>query len=346
LKRRELPLCALALAMPVKGAEQPPSQQDALRIPLREGLMIVSAVNNGGADFESIKRVTRIDASGVHVTYAAEAATVGNRAQRVEVGRTILLADLEAAHDYQWGFFPGTAQTYPGSTAIGVSAGVLDELHRLGQTRLRTPRGVDAGMLDGSVVRVGRGAVAFKVIVNDLPVDLPAVHARGRLGGQAAELWILDDRLNPLALRWTIGERRLQVIRLSFPPEKSSPSARIERALANDGRAPVYGIRFGFESDRIQDESEPVLREIAMALEQNPGLSLGLEGHTDNIGSDPSNLELSMRRAAAVKKALVERYQVDARRLRAIGYGASRPKDTNDTLEGRARNRRVELVKE
>jgi OOP family OmpA-OmpF porin len=80
-------------------------------------------------------------------------------------------------------------------------------------------------------------------------------------------------------------------------------------------------------------------------MRQNPSWSLGVEGHTDNIGGDPYNLDLSRRRAAAVKQALVLQYKVDANRLDTSGYGASRPKDTNATLEGRARNRRVELTR-
>ena len=95
----------------------------------------------------------------------------------------------------------------------------------------------------------------------------------------------------------------------------------------------------------LKEESDTVLTEIAKVLQQNPAWSLAVEGHTDNIGDDASNLDLSRRRAAAVKQALVARYNVDGKRLQTNGYGASRPKDTNNTLEGRARNRRVELAK-
>ena len=72
---------------------------------------------------------------------------------------------------------------------------------------------------------------------------------------------------------------------------------------------------------------------------------LGIGGHTDSIASDAYNLDLSTRRAAAVKAALTTSYAVDPQRLTTAGYGESRPKDRNDTLEGRARNRRVELVR-
>jgi outer membrane protein OmpA-like peptidoglycan-associated protein len=120
---------------------------------------------------------------------------------------------------------------------------------------------------------------------------------------------------------------------------------RIEADLAKTGRSVIYGIYFDFASDRIKEESEPVLAEIAQVLRQNPTWNLSVEGHTDNIASDAYNLNLSQRRAAAVKAALTGRYKVAGGRLSTTGFGESSPKDTNATLEGRARNRRVELVK-
>ena len=89
-----------------------------------------------------------------------------------------------------------------------------------------------------------------------------------------------------------------------------------------------------------------MLREIADALNHNTAWKLRVEGHTDNIGGDQYNLELSQRRAEAVKLALVTRYHIAATRLTPQGFGATRPKEPNDTLAGRARNRRVELVRE
>jgi outer membrane protein OmpA-like peptidoglycan-associated protein len=88
-----------------------------------------------------------------------------------------------------------------------------------------------------------------------------------------------------------------------------------------------------------------ILNEIAQVMRQHPDWRLGVEGHTDNIGGDAFNLDLSKRRAAAVKQALVTQYNVASGRLSTSGSGASSPVETNDTIEGRARNRRVELVR-
>jgi outer membrane protein OmpA-like peptidoglycan-associated protein len=108
----------------------------------------------------------------------------------------------------------------------------------------------------------------------------------------------------------------------------------------------VYGIYFELGSDALRDESEAVLTEIAEVMRRNPQWKLGIHGHTDAIGSDASNLDLSRRRADAVKGALVERHGIAAERLATEGYGASQPRATNETLEGRSRNRRVELVRQ
>lgn len=76
------------------------------------------------------------------------------------------------------------------------------------------------------------------------------------------------------------------------------------------------------------------------------GWTLTINGHTDNIGGEAFNLDLSRRRSAAVRRALSERYKIDPARLTTGGLGASQPKENNSTIEGRAKNRRVELVRQ
>lgn len=376
------------------------------RIPLREGLTIVTAIADPRGDYESIKRLTTVGAKTVVISYSTDmppvddndpvAALLGGCRQessdpkkRVHgsVTRTVLRDDLDTAHAYHQRFnicADGT-ESYPGSTALGVSSAVLKELNAAGRSRLSVVAGGPAGalagliggllgggtppelseasMASGVLTRVEKGTVPFKVIVNDVVVELPAVHAKGDLGDEAAEFWILDDVSHPLSLRWLMsdGRDKLQVIKISYPPEETaaasrgtgptpaaaaSGAARIEHELAETGRSVVYGIYFDFASDRIKPESDEVLAEIATVLRQNPTWSLSVEGHTDGVGGDAANLDLSKRRSAAVKQALVTRYKIDPNRLQTTGYGASRPQDTNATIEGRARNRRVELRKQ
>src|SRR6185437_5587701 len=144
--------------------------------------------------------------------------------------------------------------------------------------------------------------------------------------------------------RQNVNNFRVQVTEIRFP--LPAPEKKIEQELSKNNKALVYGIYFDYNSDEIKKESEPVLKEIAQAMADRPNWKLMITGHTDNIGGHKYNLDLSQRRAAAVKKALVERYHEDPNRLSTGGDGDSDPIDTNDTLEGRARNRRVELTLE
>jgi len=108
----------------------------------------------------------------------------------------------------------------------------------------------------------------------------------------------------------------------------------------------IYDIFFSFNSATLRPESDETLSLIADLLNKYPDWKLAIGGHTDSIASDSFNLDLSNRRAVAVKTALVERFKIADNRLSTQGYGEASPRDTNNTLEGRARNRRVELVRQ
>ena len=115
--------------------------------------------------------------------------------------------------------------------------------------------------------------------------------------------------------------------------------------LAANGRVVTQGLLFDSGSDRLRPESAPTLRMIASMIEQHPELRVRIEGHTDNVGNAAANKALSDKRAAAVKAALTGEYRVSGGRLDAKGFGDTKPLGSNDTAEGRANNRRVELVK-
>ena len=118
------------------------------------------------------------------------------------------------------------------------------------------------------------------------------------------------------------------------------------QVISSAGRYVTHGILFDTDSDRLKPESAPVIQSIARGLETNPNLRLLIEGHTDSVGAAAHNLDLSKRRAEAVKAVLVAQFQVDASRLATNGLGSTKPIDSNDTPQGRSQNRRVELVKQ
>jgi outer membrane protein OmpA-like peptidoglycan-associated protein len=114
--------------------------------------------------------------------------------------------------------------------------------------------------------------------------------------------------------------------------------------IGNTGRVALYGIYFDFDKSDLKPESKPTLGEIAKLLNQDPSLKLYIVGHTDNVGEIGYNMILSQARAEAVVKTLTGGYGIDAGRLKAYGVGPLAPVASNNTDEGRAKNRRVELV--
>lgn len=114
--------------------------------------------------------------------------------------------------------------------------------------------------------------------------------------------------------------------------------------LETKGSINLYGIQFDFDKDNVKGESKPTLDEIGKLLNDKPSLKLKIVGHTDNKGTADYNLALSSRRAANVSAALVGGYGIDPARLSSEGAGLSKPIASNETEEGRAKNRRVELV--
>lgn len=118
----------------------------------------------------------------------------------------------------------------------------------------------------------------------------------------------------------------------------------MRQQLEDDGKIVTHGILFDPGSDKIKGESFKTLKEIGRLLEDDPDLRLSIEGHTDRDGSDESNETLSQNRANAVRGYLIATYSISAGRLESKGWGESKPMDTNDTPEGKANNRRVELI--
>jgi len=118
----------------------------------------------------------------------------------------------------------------------------------------------------------------------------------------------------------------------------------MEQALQTKQHYDLYGITFGVDSSRIEPGTEPLLDDIATALKNFPDWRLRIVGHTDASGNADANLLLSRERADAIMAGLVKR-GVDPERLSTAGLGQERPVASNETVEGKALNRRVELVR-
>ena len=299
--------------------------------------------------------------------------------RKVSSSRVVDVIDLQHAHAAAQYTEDGKAEHFPGTTPGGASTEVLSQLHAGRQVEFHFAADPLSGWMqfgaqvlgqknEGPTITQYAGlpmfacdlhqveptALGVPVLLNDERVELPAVHAMCSLGGgEEAHFYFLDQPSNPLSLAFQLGpdSTRAQVIKITLPPPQteqktSAEPSPMELALAEKKPVEVYSLYFDFNKATIKPESEAVLQQIAGILRKYPDWTLNVSGHTDNIGGDASNLSLSQRRAAAVKDALVSRYAIAPGRLVTHGYGASVPIETNATLEGRARNRRVELQRQ
>jgi len=112
------------------------------------------------------------------------------------------------------------------------------------------------------------------------------------------------------------------------------------------GHVSIYGIYFDTGKSEIKPESDAAISEIAKLIKNDGALKLYVVGHTDNVGSFDSNMKLSKDRAEAVVKALSGKHGIDAARLKPYGVASLSPVTSNGTEDGKAKNRRVELVKQ
>jgi outer membrane protein OmpA-like peptidoglycan-associated protein len=151
--------------------------------------------------------------------------------------------------------------------------------------------------------------------------------------------WVFSLVVAGVVIVWAPASRGQSV-------DQSEPAADVlEDGIERDGRAMLAGIFFDSDKAVVKPESAMALEAIAGYLGSKPGVRFFVVGHTDATGSYEHNLELSAARAGAVVAELTGKHGIPESRLMAVGIGPVAPVATNDTREGRDRNRRVELVK-
>jgi outer membrane protein OmpA-like peptidoglycan-associated protein len=106
----------------------------------------------------------------------------------------------------------------------------------------------------------------------------------------------------------------------------------------------MIGLSFDLGSADLKPEHQALLNNLRVAINEFPESSVVVEGHTDAFGSDTNNLALSQRRAESLQEYLLQNTPISPGNLTALGYGEARPVATNETEEGRRRNRRIDVV--
>ena len=348
--------CAAAMGM---------SLGETPRIPLVKDLTIVRAWRGGPSqgDYEGTIHVDAVDAQSV---------TLISSGAGVEIDTRMSRATMRDARTYREVWTTADPEVIAGATSMTVSSALLNELATKGTTKMtiipNTGTGKSGAMLDqmsaiskavfsdststgtpytGTLNRVGAGTVPFALLINGRATTVTAIHASGKVVAEGdamdIELYILDDPALPIVLAsGAVGGEGGRVIKITYPD--STAAAELERALASKQPAEIYDIYFDYNAATITPQSERALHDIGEILRRHADWMLEIVGHTDSIGgSGPGNATLSAARATAVRNALAGRYGIAAGRLTTHGAGGSQPIATNTTLDGRAKNRRVEI---
>jgi outer membrane protein OmpA-like peptidoglycan-associated protein len=170
-------------------------------------------------------------------------------------------------------------------------------------------------------------------------------------------LWLNEKKMLDLPTFVPSGARYLKIELIGFDEDHrimqtyisdvkvAAGGSDLRKKLITEGKFSTTGILFDVNSDRIKPQSLGLIREIAQALQESPAVKVRITGHTDSDGNAAANLELSKRRAQAVKEALVKTYNIGENRLSTDGKGAAQPVADNQTPEGKSQNRRVDFDK-
>lgn len=159
-------------------------------------------------------------------------------------------------------------------------------------------------------------------------------------GDTYAAVFLGDNKSGPLVHVIVADVKPMQTGQIAFVD-----AGAMAKSISTSGHVTLYGIQFDFDKADIKPESRPTLDEIAKFLKANSEVALVVTGHTDGKGGFDYNVDLSKRRAQAVAADLAQHYGIAAARLTPFGAGMSAPIASNDDDAGRAKNRRVELVK-
>jgi outer membrane protein OmpA-like peptidoglycan-associated protein len=307
------------------------------------GAVMTTAWDNAqGPDAESWIKFADVTSAKIDIDYSSSRGTVAKR--------RLMISDRATARSIVLGYGKNMPLVIPNTTSLGTSSAVLDELRSSGHA--------NAGLIYNDALHAMQGQftlaephVTMKVMVDDNEVDVPTVHARGQFkNGQKSaqgDFYFLDNRNNPILIQYSVqfsGEKEPRTERIVHISVGASQRPAMEQALATMKAYDLYGIHFDFGKATIQRDTAPLLKDMATTLKNNPLWTLRIVGHTDSIGDPKFNLKLSKERAASIKAELVKR-GIAAARLETDGQGENNPKGGNDTLEGRAINRRVELIR-
>jgi outer membrane protein OmpA-like peptidoglycan-associated protein len=329
-------------------------------------------------DYTPSMTVTNVDPAAVTIIMSARHGKKGGGMQAMTIDAKMLRSAMATGPIYRQVWITTDPLVMAGTTSMVLSDAVIHGITTNGSAPLTIVDEVEdapgsgglGSLMDaltsdstatgtpykGTMTRAEPGTVPFGVLVNDRHVTVPAIHLRGVLDHEgerySSDMLVLADPAFPLVLSHVTSADAKhgmaeggRVVSINFPDPDAKK--RMEDDLAAKRPVELYDIYFDYNSAAIKPESDSVLSELGSIMQRHPDWKLRVVGHTDSVGgSGAGNRVLSEKRAAAVKTTLTSRYGVATVRLDSGGAGDSQPLETNATLEGRARNRRVEIIRQ
>lgn len=318
------------------------AQDPGALMPHPGGQVTTAFSNRFGPDAEGTVTFNAVTPQQLDIVYSSTRGLVSNR--------SILAADRTNSRTYILGYAKEMPLLISGTTSLGISGATLVELRTTGKAPISLVYDSNLARIDGQLTLLEKD-IRISLMVEDRMVEVPALHASGVFKDGAKEgagdFYFLDNKHNPMMLQSTLHfswEKELRSERIIRVAAGASMKSAVEQSLNTLKRYDVYGLHFDFDRATLRPESAALIKDIATTLKNNPVWTLQINGHTDSIGDTAYNQKLSAERAASVAAALVQQ-GIAGSRMQTSGGGESKPKGDNATLQGRALNRRVELVR-
>ncbi len=340
---------AVALADATIPTKDIPGAADAKVLPRYEGAFIVSFERQQYADFtlplSPLERTGKTDSNNNNVFAAKQAKEVEGALTRIVYLLPPDRSPLEVLRNYQdvlqkaggEVLFECKGEGCGGSATRSSSGGG-------GDTSLMMAFFTEKMLKDPAF---SNGACALTSPITDQRYFSGRLPVEGGDAFLAVQTFTISDGGNFCK---AFTGRTVAVVQLVEPKAREKKmvvvqAAEMAKSIDSAGKVALYGILFDTDKADLKPESDPTLQEIATLLKTTPSLNVVIVGHTDSAGNFDYNIDLSKRRAAAVVAALAKRFQVPAERMKSAGVGMVAPAASNSTDEGRAKNRRVEVVR-
>ena len=334
--------CGL-LALTTFGIEGSAQEYAGPLLPHVGGQITTAFANRFGPDAEAYLTFTAVTPELLGLNYSST--------RGLNTRRHIRMADRQNSQMFVLGYAANMPLIMPNTTSLGISGTSLVELRNTGKTALSLIYDAKLSQIHGQLTLIEKG-IKVPLIIDDQVVQIPVVHASGTFTGPGnrsgtGDFYFLDNKNNPMMIQSAIrfsfeaNSRTERIVRVAAG---ASMRSAMEQSLGTLRRYDLYGIHFDFDKATMRPESNALIKDIALTLTHNPTWTLQINGHTNSIGDQAYNQKLSAARAKAVAAALIKR-GIAGQRLQTAGLGPTQPKGDNSTLQGRALNRRVELVR-